>query len=147
MEKVIKTDTMKTSILDIVTLYYPNFFIQKFPNSLGLGQLIFNFHLKTSAGFFFSFPSNTHSLPFQATARSLIYSKNSPFFLISASSFLWLLVTRLSLSCLSSLQGQTECHGMFVLCPMNLKVPCPANAVVYLWGYHHCFNHALYHCT
>lgn len=53
MENVIKTDTMKTSILDIVTLSYPNFFIQKFPNSLGLGQLIFNFHLKTSAGFFF----------------------------------------------------------------------------------------------
>lgn len=55
MEDVIKTDTMKTSILDIVTLYYPNFFIQKFPNSLGLGQLICNFHLKTSASFFFPF--------------------------------------------------------------------------------------------
>lgn len=39
------------------------------------------------------FPSNTHSLPFQATAWSLIYSKNSPFFSISPLSFLCLLVT------------------------------------------------------
>lgn len=86
------------------------------------------------------------SLSFQTTAQELIYSKNSPF-LISLFSFLWLTVTCLSFTRLSSLQGQSDCHGMSVLYPMNLKVPCPANAVVYLCGYHHRFDPALHHWT
>lgn len=142
MENVVKSDTTKTSVLDILTLCYPNSFIQKLPNSFNLHQLIFNFLLKTSAGVFF--PSNTHSLSFQTTAQELIYSKNSPF-IISLFSFLWLTVTCLSFTRLSSLQGQSDSHGMSVLYPMNLKVPCPANAVVYLCGYHHRFDPALHH--